>query len=371
MECEFDPNYVEEIENIMSYKNEEINKMKTNLEETVNSLKKRKEALEEKINQTKWHNDYMSLKESYESEMERLKAKGLDLEEVNNLLRLKEIKEKELEELTKMEKLLETEYETLEQIKVNYIDIRQKISLRRQQFANKMLEDTNIKLKINRFRDYDDFIYKFRGIIQKTSGFAEEIDSIAETCFAGEIKSNIKSLNQKISDVKYKGENLFGGKFNKVINTLNDEQVAELQLFLPEDDIQIEYTTDGKSYKSLKNASAGQRTSAILTFILADGDAPLVLDQPEDDLDNHLIYDLVVERIKYCKQKRQIIVITHNANIPVNGDAELIIAMNSSSRDLSVFKSGTIEDKELRDEICSVMEGGEKAFTMRASRYAL
>lgn len=371
LECEFDSIYVDEIKNIISYKNEDIDKMKSNLEEAVNSLRKTKVVLEEKVNQTKWHNDYRSLKDSYESQMEILKAKGLDLGEVNNLLKLKEIKEKELENLTQMEKLLETEYETLEKIKVNYIDIRQKISARRGQFANEMLENTNIKLKINRFRDYDDFISKFRGIIQKTSGFAEEIDSIAKTCFAGEIKSTIESLNQKISDVKYKDKNLFGGKINKVINTLNDEQVAELQLLLPEDDIQIEYTTNGRNYKSLKSASAGQRTSAILTFILADGDVPLVLDQPEDDLDNHLIYDLVVERIKYCKQKRQIIVITHNANIPVNGDAELIIAMNSSSRDLSVFKLGTIEDKGLRDEICSVMEGGEKAFTMRASRYAL
>lgn len=371
LEGEFDSTYVEEIGNIISYKNEDIDKMKINLEETVNSLKKRKEVLEEKINQTKWHNDYIILKDSYESEMEKLKTEGLDLDEVNNLLKLKEIKEKELEDLTKMEKLLETEYEILEKIKVNYIDVRKKISYTRKQFANKILKNTNIKLKIKRFRDYEDFIYKFRSIIQKTSGFTDEIDSIANTCLAGEIISNIESLNQKISDVKYKGENLFRGKFNKVINTLNDEQIAELQLFLPEDDIQIEYTTDGKNYKSLKNASAGQRTSAILTFILTDGDVPLVLDQPEDDLDNHLIYDLVVERIKYCKQKRQIIVITHNANIPVNGDAELILAMNSSSRDVSIFKSGTIEDKELRDEICSVMEGGEKAFTMRANRYDL
>ncbi|MCW5198069.1 AAA family ATPase [Clostridium perfringens] len=143
-------------------------------------------------------------------------------------------------------------------------------------------------------------------------------------------------------------------------------------MLLPEDEIKIQYKSKKSGeYKPIHNASAGQRTSAILTFILSDGVNPLILDQPEDDLDNHLIYSLIVEGLKASKENRQIIVVTHNANIPVNGDAELIISMNSSSKSIGVLEAGTLENEKIKSEICDVMEGGENAFIMRANRYGI
>lgn len=369
---EFDSIYEEEIYNIVNHKNEYISNVQNTIEDAINSLEGLKMEFNQQIKQTRWYNDYTNVKSKYEVEMDKLKSKGVDVGEINDLLRLKEIKEKELKGLIEKESLLKEEYKLLGNLKEEYIKVREKISEQRGEFATELLKDTNIKIKINRFRDSDNFVFKFREIIQKPSGFTDEINLIAEECFNREIKQGLESLRKKILEVKYEDKNLFGGRFNKVIKMLNDEQIAELQLFLPEDDINMEYKPNNASnFKSLKNASAGQRTSAILTFILADGNVPLVLDQPEDDLDNHLIYDLVVERIKQCKQKRQIIVISHNANIPVNGDAELIIAMDSNSKYVKVFKSGTIEEELLREEICNVMEGGEKAFMMRANRYSL
>ena len=93
------------------------------------------------------------------------------------------------------------------------------------------------------------------------------------------------------------------------------------------------------------------------------------LDQPEDDLDNHLIYDLIVERLKRTKAKRQIVVVSHNANIPVNGDSEWVICMDSEASGVSLLCSGAVEDELVRQEICDVMEGGETAFKLRARRY--
>jgi len=106
-----------------------------------------------------------------------------------------------------------------------------------------------------------------------------------------------------------------------------------------------------------------------LTFILTQGSVPLVLDQPEDDLDNRLVYELIVDRLKQAKEHRQLIVVTHNANIPVNGDAEYIVSMNFESKKLEIYHSGTIEQSEIKKEICDVMEGGEQAFEMRSRRY--
>ena len=97
--------------------------------------------------------------------------------------------------------------------------------------------------------------------------------------------------------------------------------------------------------------SAGQKTTAILTFLLAYGDLPLLLDQPEDDLDNKLVYDLIVTRLKEAKSKRQIIVVTHNANIPVNADAEFIVSMDSESEQVAIKYEGTMDDKNVRKEI--------------------
>ena len=151
---------------------------------------------------------------------------------------------------------------------------------------------------------------------------------------------------------------------------MNDAQIDEIQLLLPEDEIEVQYKPSGAAaYKSLSTASAGQKTTAILTFILSYGNIPLILDQPEDDLDNRLVYELVVDRLKQAKEKRQIIVVTHNANIPVNGDAEYIISLNSESKLLEILHSGTVEQLSIKKEICDVMEGGEQAFDMRHKRY--
>lgn len=94
-----------------------------------------------------------------------------------------------------------------------------------------------------------------------------------------------------------------------------------------------------------------------MTFLLAYGNQPLLLDQPEDDLDNRLVYDLIVARLKVAKSKRQIIVVTHNANIPVNGDSEYIISMDSETDIIQVNQTGTMDDESIRQEICDVMEG--------------
>jgi ABC-type Mn2+/Zn2+ transport system ATPase subunit len=151
---------------------------------------------------------------------------------------------------------------------------------------------------------------------------------------------------------------------------MSDAQIDEIELLFPEDEIDIKYKPSGSSsFKPLATASAGQKTTAILTFILSQGNIPLLLDQPEDDLDNRLVYELIVDRLKQAKEQRQIIVVTHNANIPVNGDAEYILSMDSDSKMLKVFCSGTVEQPVIKKEICDVMEGSEQAFDMRSRRY--
>ena len=108
--------------------------------------------------------------------------------------------------------------------------------------------------------------------------------------------------------------------------------------------------------------SPGQRTAALLAFLLSYGDEPLILDQPEDDLGNLLIYDLIVTQLRNMKRSRQIVVVTHNANIVVNGDAELVVALAPYNGETKKEWNGSFQEKEVREAICAIMEGGTKAF---------
>lgn len=168
------------------------------------------------------------------------------------------------------------------------------------------------------------------------------------------------------------GQTEFGGWFNKFLKAEADKRpefIDHIQCWFPEDGLQVEYSRkgDGQDFKSISQASAGQRAAAMLAFLLAHGNEPLVLDQPEDDLDNHLIYGLVVQQIRSNKLRRQLIIVTHNPNIVVNGDAELIHVLDFNHQ-CHVKQTGSLQDQLLRREVCQVMEGGEEAFERRYQR---
>lgn len=94
----------------------------------------------------------------------------------------------------------------------------------------------------------------------------------------------------------------------------------------------------------------------------------MVLDQPEDDLDNHLIYGLIVRQLRENKSRRQIIVVTHNPNIVVNGDAELVHVLDVRYGQTWIVQQGGLQEQAVRDEICRIMEGGREAFELRYRR---
>ena len=102
--------------------------------------------------------------------------------------------------------------------------------------------------------------------------------------------------------------------------TLSPETLDRIQLWWPTDGLEIEFRASekGNDFKPIRNGSPGQRTAAVLAFLLSYGTEPMILDQPEDDLDNQLIYDLIVTQLRENKKRRQVIVVTHNANIVVN-----------------------------------------------------
>ncbi len=124
---------------------------------------------------------------------------------------------------------------------------------------------------------------------------------------------------------------------------------------------------DGTDYKDSTALSTGQKCTTILPILLLETASPLLIDQPEDNLDNAFIYEAVVKSVREVRGKRQLIFVTHNPNIPVLGDAERVVVLQSNGRRASVKASGTVD--EVKGEIETVLEGGREAFQRRKERY--
>ncbi|MYJ23149.1 MAG: histidinol-phosphatase [Nitrospira sp. SB0673_bin_12] len=123
--------------------------------------------------------------------------------------------------------------------------------------------------------------------------------------------------------------------------------------------------------KELKHHSLGQRASALILFVLSQGENDvIIIDQPEDDLDNQTIYEDVIKLVRSLKPTTQFIFATHNANFPVLGDAEQILSC-AYSDDVISMTSGNIDCPALQKEIVDIMEGGEEAFRQRKKIYEI
>jgi len=124
--------------------------------------------------------------------------------------------------------------------------------------------------------------------------------------------------------------------------------------------------------KSIAQLSLGQQQSIILGILLhSTSKVPLLIDQPEDNLDSEFIYKTIVTILKKIKEKRQVIIVTHNANIAVLGDAELIVPLKSTSIKSCIIDSGSIDREETRAICCELLEGGKKAFSKRKEIYGI
>lgn len=134
--------------------------------------------------------------------------------------------------------------------------------------------------------------------------------------------------------------------------------------------VEINLGTEGaENWASVQDVSPGQRATALLALALASGTSPLIIDQPEDDLDNRYIYDEFVKVLGDVCKRRQVIVATHNANVAVLGDAELVLALDADSGRSRILALGGLESPAVAEIARSILEGGDEAFEARHRRY--
>lgn len=230
---------------------------------------------------------------------------------------------------------------------------------------------------------------KFDGVVKVSVSFGQN-----KTKLLNEIKSSISGIGDKgvsgilnysdfdvlqFADDIRTGSNVLEEKYSmtsgtasKIRDYYNERNLYKLEEMQLDDVYELELFVNGE-YKKLNRLSKGQQCTAVLNILLVDNKDPLIIDQPEDNLDNAFIADSLIKIIRENKIKRQYILATHNANIPVFGDAEMIITMHESdghgcARDEYM---GSIDNQLVKESVINVLEGGKDAFLMREKKYGL
>ena len=213
--------------------------------------------------------------------------------------------------------------------------------------------------------------------------FLDYINQNRTGCFYGTEKGTAK-INSIVEDNGFSDEEKVRKFLESIIQNLEkDEAIISNQVKNDKLDIFYDYVFSlnyiNPKYelklgaKTLSQLSPGERGSLLLIFhlMIDKSEIPLVIDQPEDNLDNESVYTMLSKFIKQAKRKRQIVIVTHNPNLAVGADAEQIIyvKIDKMKKNKFSFVSGSIENQEINKEIVRVLEGTKPAFDKRRLKY--
>jgi energy-coupling factor transporter ATP-binding protein EcfA2 len=346
-----------------------------------------------------WKSTWAKAVEDTEKKFEELKrqlaAVGTnDPNEYGRLVQQRQGYEAELKKIEGQKQQLQTVEDAAKTSYGRLAELRRELTKKRTAFLAMALKDNRfVRMSVIPYGNFSNVEDTFRALIGKEGiTFAKDIlqedgaersglladlygdYAEADSPNTPEFEKKLLTLKQDIAKARREGAWEGRGKpFVSHLASMQPEQLDRLVAWWPEDSLKIEYSNGSAEgrWRSISEGSPGQKTAAMLAFLLSYGKEPMILDQPEDDLDNHLIYDLIVNQIRQNKTKRQIIVVTHNPNIVVNGDAEYVAAMGFKAGQCRVSVSGCLQEKAVRDEICRVMEGGREAFQQRYRRVIL
>ncbi len=195
---------------------------------------------------------------------------------------------------------------------------------------------------------------------------AIDADDFSPRTFVAAVRSGSEELEKQFGVRGAQATNLTGAgeTLLRELEELSVGQAVDVRL-------DISAGSGPRELRSLDDLSKGQRATALLLLLLGASEAPLVIDQPEDDLDNRFVYDGIVQRLRELKGTRQVVVSTHNANVPVLGDAELIVVLEGDGQHgwPAVGGVGSLDDAAIRALAESLLEGGPAAFNARQHLY--
>jgi predicted ATPase len=218
-------------------------------------------------------------------------------------------------------------------------------------------KSTELQITLRFKGEKDAFVEKLKAM---TSGLQRPTLEKVVKAFADgiELFFDLSGNNEKLLECGLRPDQIA-----KLRETL-DPNLGELVTWRPPDAVAISYNR-----KPLEDHSLGQRATALMLFLLSQKDYDiLIVDQPEDDLDNQTLYNEVIRRLLAMKGQRQVIFATHSPNIPVLGDADQIVVCRYAENRVDL-ETGGIDRPAMQREIIDVMEGGKDAFNLRKTIY--
>ena len=339
----------------------------------------------------KWQSAYEKVKSEYETLTEEMEGKGGRRVGYDKLVQRRA-------ELERRESSLYGEEQDLKQVERKIANVQLELKeaheerlKARQKLAQKLVDvDADVRFEIIAFGDRRDFEVRHEMWFSGTGLRERDWEVLCNYVFSTDgqvpdrlhqlmkaIRADVNSSSQygksiEASDSKVAllvGPGNLTKYFYNALTKRDNIRLEEMERFLPEDLVRAKVRARDGTFKNIESGSIGEKSTAILSLLLLAGNHPIVIDQPEDDLDNQYVYSVVVDLMRQRKFDRQIIVSTHNANIPVNGDAELIVALGTQDRMGTVLDAGSIERPDIKDLVTRIMEGSVEAFRLRRERY--
>jgi hypothetical protein len=205
---------------------------------------------------------------------------------------------------------------------------------------------------------------------RETTQILENVANFTINEFVDACRSGVDAITKKFSLPPAQAQHLSQSDAETLM------LIEELDL-PPTTAVRLNVAVEGQpqNWQLIEDLSTGQKATAVLLLLLLESDAPLLVDQPEDDLDNRFITGGIVPKMREEKRGRQFVFATHNANIPVLGDAELIIGLRAYGEagagrtEIPLEYVGSIDLRSVRELIEEVLEGGKEAFEMRRLKY--
>jgi len=282
-------------------------------------------------------------KDKYDKEKKELKAARKKL-----LDQLNKVRREQYNKRKEVEKMINDKLKGILKIDVKYATIRDGFMNRLLSYSSR--ENRIMKEPIRRMVDGDKFnVSFFVGTLRK--GEQALIDDLDLT------PGTAASLYRAIPKEDYYD-----------IETLDFETETQIRLYIGPPEVPISERSDDL-FKETEHLSKGQKGTAILTLVLLESDRPLIIDQPEDDLDNRFVVDDVVKKLRAEKERRQFIIATHNANITISADSELILALDADEKHGWEQTSGSIDDQGVKEAVERIIEGGKGVFLLRKEKY--
>jgi len=370
----------------------ELSSIRAELQDASKRIEAVTENRKQSLLTSKW---YAAVKDA-EAEYEKLQAeyvgKDLHLEDYNKWVKQRGDCEKELLQIAKHKDDSEKLQAKIDKCMQELIELRTELFNKRNIFLAKTLEGNQyVKMELVPYGDASEIEANYRDLfslgssyegalydVEAKRGLLWELINWEDADPSGSaIPTLLEHVREGTTHMIQTGEKVPGKEYmdGRLPGNLrakyetNPACLDSLYTWWPEDLLKVRHGDPSrKEFKELEKGSAGQKAAAMLAFLLSHGTTPLIIDQPEDDLDSELIYSLIVQQIVDKKRQRQLILVTHNANIVVNGDAEYVHVLKFGKGQIRSDAKGGLGKPAIRKKICNVMEGGEIAFKKRYNR---